>query len=155
MAGRDSVNFYNEGRVEAVLLKVRPGDYVTVNMGINSKETGEGESYYTLLDNYYVQGIIQRGAIPVILTATPQGPVGKGAANYDSTTDTFTCNRGTGAHNGDLRKIATKYKLNIIEMGYWGDDYFHSLEHHLQTDVIWLRVGILTITTTMNILVTR
>ena len=28
MAGRDSVNFYNQGRVETVLLSVCPGDYV-------------------------------------------------------------------------------------------------------------------------------
>ena len=44
MAGRDSVNFYNQGRVETVLLSVCPGDYVTVNMGINSKEAGESAS---------------------------------------------------------------------------------------------------------------
>lgn len=125
MAGRDSVNFYNEGRVETVLLSICPGDYVTVNMGINSKEANEAASYYTLIDEYYVQGIIQRGGIPVILTATPQGPVGDHVGNYSN--GVFNCNRGTGAHNGDLRKIAQKYDLNIIELGYWGDEYFNSL----------------------------
>ena len=128
MAGRDSVNFYNQGRVENVLLSICPGDYVTVNMGINSKETGEAASYYKLIDEYYVNGIIQRGGIPIIVTATPQGPVGNYAGNYNSETGVFTCNRGTGAHNGDLRKIAVKYDLNIIELGYWGDEYFNSLD---------------------------
>lgn len=126
-AGDDSVIYYNSGRVENVLLAICPGDYVTVNMGINSKEAGEPESYYTLLDEYYVQGIIQRGGIPIIVTATPQGPVNKGEGNYNAETGVFTCNRGTGAHNGDLRNIAQKYNLNIIELGYWADDYFNGL----------------------------
>ena len=126
MAGRDSVNFYNQGRVETVLLAVAPGDYVTVNMGINSKEAGEGAAFYTLLDEYYVNAIIQRGAIPVIVTATPQGPVGKFVGNYSN--GTFNCNRGKDAHNGDLRKIAQKYDLNIIELGYWGDALFNAID---------------------------
>lgn len=127
MAGRDSVSFYNQGRVETVLLSVCPGDYVTVNMGINSKETNEGASYSTLLDEYYVQGIIQRGGIPVIVTATPQGPVGSYTGNYNSSTGVFTCNRGTGARNGVLRSIAQKYNLNIIELGYCFDEYFNDI----------------------------
>lgn len=127
MAGRDSVSFYNQGRVETVLLSVCPGDYVTVNMGINSKETNEGASYSTLLDEYYVQGIIQRGGIPVIVTATPQGPVGSYTGNYNSSTGVFTCNRGTGARNGVLRSIAQKYNLNIIELGYYFDEYFNDI----------------------------
>lgn len=132
MAGRDSVNFYNQGRVETVLLSICPGDYVTVNMGINSRESGEPASYYTLLDNYYVNGIIQRGGIPVIVTATPQGPVNGHEGNYSG--GTFNCNRGKDAHNGDLRKIAQKYDLNIIELGYWGDDYFNSLTQEDATE---------------------
>lgn len=133
-AGDDSVVYYNAGRVENVLLSICPGDYVTVNMGINSKEAGEPASYYTLLDEYYVQGIIQRGGIPIIVTATPQGPVNKGIGNYDEETGIFTCNRGTDAHNGDLRKIAQKYDLNIIELGYWGDDYFNGLTQEDATE---------------------
>lgn len=128
MAGRDSVNYYNQGRVESVLLNVCPGDYVTVNMGINSKETNEGSAYYTLLSQYYVQAIIERDAIPVIVTATAQGPVNGHEGNYNSTTGVFTCNRGTDARNGVLRQIAQEKELNIIELGYWCDDLFNSLD---------------------------
>lgn len=126
MAGRDSVNFYNQGRVETVLLSVCPGDYVTVNMGINSKEAGESASYYTLLNNYYVEGIIQRGGIPVIVTATPLG-FSSSQYPYNASIGKFTVNRGTGAHNGDLRKIAQSHDLNIIELGYYFENYFNSL----------------------------
>lgn len=127
MAGRDSVNFYNQARVEAVLLAVCPGDYVTVNMGINLKETGEGASYETLMTQYYVQAIIDRGAIPVIVTATPDGPVGTSvAADYDASTGKFTNNRGNGARNDVLRKIAKAKGLNLIELGQAGEDWLNN-----------------------------
>ncbi len=131
MAGRDSVDYYNEGRVEAVLLAICPGDYVTVNMGINSAETGEAASYYTLMSEYYVEGILQRGGIPVILTATPDGPVvdekGSLAKNYDATTGKFTNNRGNGARNDVLRQIASEKNVKLIELGQWGEDWMNTL----------------------------
>lgn len=124
-AGRNGISFYNQGRVEAVLLAICPGDYVTVNMGINTESGAPESAYYTLQSQYYVQAIIDRGAIPVLVTATPQGPLGAGAGNYNN--GVFTCNRGTGARNGIWRKIAQEKNLNIIELGYWGDEYFNSL----------------------------
>ena len=120
MAGRDSVSYYNQGRVEAVLLAINPGDYVTVNMGINSKETGEWASFPTLVSNYYVDGIIQRGGIPIITTATPGGPT-RFYAN-----GTFTSGRGDGAHNNDLRAIAAEKGLETIELGQHFEDVFNS-----------------------------
>ena len=127
-AGDDSVVYYNGGRVENVLLSVNPGDYVTINMGINSKTAGESASYDTLLRNYYIQGVIQRGAIPVILTHTPQGPVGNYAGNYDSANDEFNCAR-TGQHNGDLKQYAEDYNLNLIDVSKFANDYFNSLTY--------------------------
>ena len=131
MAGRDSVNYYNQARVESVLLAVCPGDYVTVNMGINSKETGEGASYETLVSEYYVQAIIDRGAIPVIVTATPDGPVAGSASNnwngdYNVSTGVFTNNRGDGARNDVLRKIAKEKGLNLIELGQAGENWLNN-----------------------------
>ena len=126
MAGRDSVNFYNQARVETVLLAVRPGDYVTINMGINSKETNEGASYETLLRTYYIDAVAQRGAIPVIVTATPDGPVGSNeAADYNSSTGKFTNNRGDGARNNVLRALAKEKGYNLIELGQAGEDWLN------------------------------
>ncbi|MBQ8300628.1 MAG: hypothetical protein IJX57_01500, partial [Clostridia bacterium] len=129
MAGRDSDNFYYQCRIEAVLLSVCPGDYVTVNMGINSRteNLNEGAAYPILMDTYYVKAIMDRGAIPVIVTATPQGPVNSYVSNYNSSTGMFDVDRGTGARNNELRKLAQKYDLNIIELGYWGNDTFSAL----------------------------
>ena len=127
MAGRNSSSFYNEGRLEAVLLSIAPGDYVTVNMGINTDKSG-AEPYEQLMEYYYVQGIIQRGGIPVILTHTPQNPVGNYVGNYDAATGTFNCSRAGDGRVEFLRSLATKYELDLIDIGKWGNDFFNSLE---------------------------
>lgn len=127
MAGRNSVSYYNEGRVEAVLLAICPGDYVTVNMGINTGDS-EPASYYTLLSSYYVEGILQRGGIPVIVTATPDGPVGNRVSmNYDAATGKFTNSRGDTVRNDTLRQIAAEKNLHLIELGQWGQDWMNTL----------------------------
>ncbi len=124
MAGRNSANYYNQGRLEAVLLAIAPGDYVTINMGINS---ATGEPYEELMENYYVKGVIQRGAIPVILTHTPQGPVGPYTGNYDETTGKFNCARVGDVRVDFLKSLATKYNLNLIDVATWGNNYLNSL----------------------------
>ncbi len=127
-AGDDTVIYYNNARLEAVLLAICPGDYVTINMGINSRETGEGAAYETLMRDYYVNGVLQRGGIPVIVTATPDGPVGDRVdSNYDKTTGKFTNNRGDGARNNILRKIAQELDVTLIELGQWGEDWMNTL----------------------------
>lgn len=131
-AGKNSASYYNLGRLEEVLLAVAPGDYVTVNMGINSQ--GE-EPYETLMEDYYVNGIIQRGGIPVILTHTAAGPVGKGADGtlgsytYDAATGKYTFDESRGADGRVkfLKSLAEKYSLNLIDMGKFGNDYYNSL----------------------------
>lgn len=127
MGGRDSVNYYNQARVEAVLLKICPGDYVTINMGINSRESGEQPSYKTMIAEYYVEAVLQRGGIPIIVTATPQGPVGKKVSNYNTETGVFKVSRGGDARNSKLREIATEKELVILELGQWSEDWMNSL----------------------------
>lgn len=126
MAGRDSVNYYNQARVEAVLLSINPGDYVTINMGINSREANEGGSYETLMEYYYVLPVIQRGGIPVILTHTPDGPL-SGYGTYDEATKTFDCSRENDGRVIFLKNLAEKYDLNVIDIGKLGNDYLTSL----------------------------
>ncbi len=130
MAGRHSVNYYNQGRVEEVLLAIHEGDYVTVNMGINGDNTiNESGSYPVLLSDYYVEGILQRGGIPVILTATPDGPVGdRVGTNYDAATGKFTNDRGDGVRNDVLRQIAEEKGLQVIELGKAGMDWMNTLD---------------------------
>lgn len=123
MAGRNSASYYNQARLEAVLLAIAPGDYVTINMGINSQAE---EPYEQLMEYYYVQGVLQRGGIPVILTHTPQGPVG----NYESSNyqnGEFKCTRAGDGRIEFLKSLAEKYDLNLIDVATWGNNYFNSL----------------------------
>ncbi|MGN1116516.1 MAG: hypothetical protein ACI4TH_08110, partial [Candidatus Ornithomonoglobus sp.] len=88
----------------------------------------EASAFYTLLKNYYVQGVIQRGATPIILTATPDGPgYSNSQSTYDAATGIFSVARTNGARNPELRQIASELSLNVIEVGQWGEDYFNSL----------------------------
>ena len=133
MAGRDSIQFYNQARVEAVLLAIAPGDYVTINMGINSRGDGEMESYPVLVGQYFVEAVLQRGGIPVIVTRTPDGPVrdsgdGTWTGDFDPATDKFTNNGGDGARNDVLRKIAADKGLNVIEIGQICEDIFNTYD---------------------------
>ena len=129
MAGRNSASYYREGRLESVLLSVAPGDYVTINMGINS----EGENYNKFMEDYYVQGVLERGAIPVILTHTPNGPVGSGYGTFDTS---FHVTRDVPT----LRNLAAKYSLPIIDVDTHFEEYFNSLlEKDFDTEVFPLR----------------
>ncbi len=127
MAGRDSVNFYNQGRLETVLLAVCPGDYVTVNMGINSANDGTANAYETMM-RYYVDGIMQRGAVPVILTHTPDGPVGdRLSQNYNAATNQFTNSRAGDGRVKFLKQLAKEKGLHLIDVGQDMQDWMNTL----------------------------
>lgn len=116
-SGADTVTAYNDGYLEKALLNVHPGDYVTVNMGINQGKdfTLDGITVpkavsgnmagddsrrlgQPMLSRYYVEGIIQRGGIPVIATITAEGPWHNTEA-YNSSAST---------NNGFYYDVATK-----------------------------------------------
>ncbi|MCI5605556.1 MAG: hypothetical protein MR413_07925, partial [Clostridia bacterium] len=126
-SGADSVSFYNGGLIEAVLLDIHPGDYVSVNMGINHNRDGANEcaAFVPLLSKYYIEAIQERGGIPVITTSTPIGYNADPNKGWTESNGKIICNRGTDAHNGDLRKLAVQYNLNIIELGYYFESYFN------------------------------
>ncbi|MCH5184853.1 MAG: hypothetical protein J1F64_01880 [Oscillospiraceae bacterium] len=123
MAGRNSANYYVQARLEAVLLAVAPGDYVTINMGINGES---GEPYEKLMEYYYVQGVIQRGAVPVILSHTPDGPNLSNGGSY-SEANGFNVSRAADGRVKFLKSLAEKYDLEYIDVGTWGENYFNSL----------------------------
>ena len=129
-SGADSESFYTSRLIENILLDIHPGDYVTVNMGINYNRVGTNEAgaYPTLMDTYYVKAIMDRGGIPVITTSTPIGYNADPNKGWTEGADgTITCNRGTAARNGELRKLAVKYNLNIIELSYYCENYFNNV----------------------------
>ena len=166
-SGADDVNFIAWNRLEAALLNTRPGDIVTVNMGINQAkkyqiggiEVAKSDSRAAtlpLMENYYIEGIKQRGGIPVITTITARGPYDKAGTPEDNgglyylnetTSDsdelfvagkryasgtkipanTWANSRHTGAYNIKLYAIANNYGLQVFDLGIWGEAFFQSL----------------------------
>ena len=90
---------YDDGRIEMLLLNVRPGDYVSINIGINTSKDvtvawqqktikgnetefiggetmniGTVDTLGPVLSKYVIEAVKDRGGIPFITTITPQGP---------------------------------------------------------------------------------
>ena len=72
--GRSSLSFINEGRWDAVLQKIRPGDYVIIQFGHNDEKkpadrhTDPGSTFdYNLAK--FVRETRERGGIPVLMNA--------------------------------------------------------------------------------------
>ncbi len=73
IGGRSTMNFINQGRLNDVLLSVRPGDYVFVTFGHNDGGGVAGRAcsvkdYKNYLEEYYVEGVRQRGGNIVLVT---------------------------------------------------------------------------------------
>lgn len=73
IGGRSSKNFITQGRLDEVLLGIRPGDYLFVQFGHNDATQGVDDRYASPADykeylRVYVEGARQRGATPVLVT---------------------------------------------------------------------------------------
>ena len=78
IGGRSSKTFVEEGRLEAILSEIAPGDHLLTQMGHNDSTQSRPERYTepdTTYKHYlrmYVAGARGRGALPVLIT-----PVGR------------------------------------------------------------------------------
>lgn len=150
--GANSISIYNGGvrtggpyknsrfGVTEALLNVHPGDYVTINIGINN----DGDSraaQIPVFENYVVRGVLQRGGIPVIATITPRGD--NSLLYTEDTTasdDTYAGgklykagaiipagswhnSRHDDTYNKNLLTIAANYVLPVIDLGMYGEQY--------------------------------
>ncbi|TDC61078.1 GDSL-type esterase/lipase family protein [Streptomyces hainanensis] len=74
IGGRSSRSFIAEGRLQAILDQIQPGDYLFVQFGHNDATLSRPErytppaDYKEFLRNDYIGGARARGAIPVVVT---------------------------------------------------------------------------------------
>jgi len=73
IGGRSSKNFISQGRLDEVLRLIKPGDYLFVQFGHNDATYGVDDRFAAPADyaeylRTYVDGAVQRGATPVIVT---------------------------------------------------------------------------------------
>lgn len=85
IGGRSSRSFIEEGRLDAILGQIKPGDYLFVQFGHNDATVDRPErytppdDYKEFLRNDYIRGARERGAIPVVVT-----PVSRRSFNPDT-----------------------------------------------------------------------
>lgn len=77
VGGRSSRSFYDEGRLQTVLEKIQPGDYMIIQFGHNDQKPEEAEKYTTLGEDgtyrrylmKYIDAAKSKGAYPVLATS--------------------------------------------------------------------------------------
>ncbi|MEU6861405.1 cellulose binding domain-containing protein [Glycomyces sp. NPDC046736] len=74
IGGRSSRSFIEQGRLDAILDEIQPGDYLFVQFGHNDATASVPErytppdDYKVYLRDHYIAGAIEKGAIPVLVT---------------------------------------------------------------------------------------
>lgn len=77
IAGRSSKNFVTQGRLDAILNTIQEGDYLFVQFAINDANYNNEDRYAPVSDGtyqyyikQYVEGALNKGATPVLVTTT-------------------------------------------------------------------------------------
>jgi fibronectin type 3 domain-containing protein len=74
IGGRSSRSFIEQGRLDAILNEIQPGDYLFVQFGHNDATASVPERYTSpddykrYLRDHYIAGAVEKGAIPVLVT---------------------------------------------------------------------------------------
>ena len=115
IGGRSSKSFIEEGKFDDLLEDVKPGDYVLVQWGHNDATAARPNRYVSPADfeywmQYYVDGVTQRGATPVLVT-----PVAR--YSYVSNADGTVTFVGNFEKYGDvMRKMAEEQNIPIVDL---------------------------------------
>ena len=147
--GRSSLSFFNEGRWQKVLEKIRPGDYVIIQFGHNDEKpkadrhTDPGSTFDYMLARY-VRETREHGGIPVLMncvvrrnffTSVPQN-------DDDEKLRTTTFKDGVKMVEGDSlidthglyrvapRDVATRMNVHFVD----ANKITHDLEQGLGTE---------------------
>jgi len=119
IGGRSTASFYREGRLEEVLLSLKPGDLVLIQLGHNDGTYDKEERYTSnadyemLLEEYYVKGVLQRGGTPVIVTSVPM---------YG-----FSSTATLGSYVASAKKVAERTGTLLIDAHNLALAYYNSL----------------------------
>jgi large repetitive protein len=112
IGGRSSKNYMFEGRLDAILREIKPGDFFFISFGHNDASAGIPDRYASPADykTYlarYVNGARQRGATPVLLT-----PVGR--RDYNMVTQEF--NVSFPAYVEAAKELAGEQGVALIDL---------------------------------------
>jgi len=112
IGGRSSKSFLVDGRLDAVLREIRPGDFFFISFGHNDASAGIPERYaspadYKMYLTRYINGARQRGATPILLT-----PVGR--RDFNLITQEF--NVSFPEYVQAARELAQELNVDLIDL---------------------------------------
>ena len=121
IAGRSSKSFYDNGRLDAILDEMQPGDYLLVQFGINDSAYNNAERYAPVCGSVpgtegsfefyiakYIEGALEKGGTPVLVTTV------LGLKAYNAATGQF---EGSYQNYCDaIKQIAAYYQVPYIDL---------------------------------------
>ena len=116
IGGRSSKSFIEEGKLDDLLEDVKPGDYLLIQWGHNDATSSRPNRYVSPEDfekwiTYYIEGAIQRGATPVLVT-----PVARYSytTKEDGSLDSFQSN--FEAYRQVMKKVASEKNVALVDL---------------------------------------
>ena len=123
IGGRSSKNFISQGRLDAVLGAINPGDYLMVQFGHNDATQGVDDRYASPADfkeylRTYVEGARQRGATPILVT-----PVGR--RSFDPATGVF--NVSFPEYVDAMKQLAAEADVDLVDLSTLSRTYYNEI----------------------------
>ena len=141
IGGRSTGNYLRQGRLNEVLANVAEGDYVLIQFGHNDASKGNEDRYVSvadynkLLTEEYIQGVIQRGGIPILVTLVNRN-------DYNSSTKTY--NQSFPDYVNGMKEVATTTDTKLIDLNEMSRVYLNDLASKIGNkgvgDIIYLHV---------------
>jgi lysophospholipase L1-like esterase len=119
-AGRTSISFINEGKLNDILKVIKPNDYLFIQFGHNDEHAGSGSYPFTTYEaalQKYIDGARAHGAIPVLVT-----PVAR--RSFDSKGNIVDTH---GEYPVAMRQLAAADHVQLIDLTALSMAYFQTL----------------------------
>ncbi|MDT0266442.1 GDSL-type esterase/lipase family protein [Streptomyces sp. DSM 44915] len=136
IGGRSSRTFVEEGRLDAILNEIRPGDYLFVQFGHNDATISRPDRYTSPADfkeylrEDYIGGALARGATPVVLT-----PVSRRV--FDPTSGEL--GESFPEYAQAAREVAAEEGVPLLELGQASREYLSGVGP-LESTAVFLHV---------------
>ncbi len=123
IGGRSSKSFLVQGRLDEILLAIKPGDYFLIQFGHNDATISVPERYaspadYKMYLRSYIAGAVQRGATPVLVT-----PMGR----FDYNTSTGKFNVSFPEYVAAMKEVAAETGTKLVDLSTRSVAYYDSI----------------------------
>lgn len=116
IGGRSSKSFIDEGKLDDLLDDIRPGDYLFVQWGHNDATAVRPNRYVSPADfekwiQYYIDGALQRGATPVLVT-----PVARYSYKTDASGKLESFNYDFAQYRDVMLKMSNDQGIALVDL---------------------------------------